>query len=423
MFTVTEQRPVRRVRHNGRGSQILIYLGKQLRFFINESDWKVLPMAGIIAALVTMVIRKRFFQNMEGDLLSAFALACVAIWNGSFNSIQAVCRERQIVKREHRAGLHISAYMLAHMIYQLFLCAMQTGITLFVMVMLGDYESPGVTPMKQVLLGKGFMTPLMALDIGITMLLITYAADMMSLLISSFTHTTTGAMTVMPFVLIFQLIFAGSLIPLPAWSKPLSSFTISNYGIRALTSQAGYNESVLITPLNTLDELQDRRISGEVSLGQMIDYLQDPVVQRYRDRVILPSTTYGQALKTMLQAMELDEEIYEDAVASGFFNPDGTFRPVTLGDVIDYVSGSAVLRQRRDLKISYNTSVGELMELIGKDRVREIVRDTTTAASHKPEYERTVPNIVKNWAMLGLFIVVFAGLATLILEMIDHDKR
>ena len=62
------RRRIRRVRHTGRLDQIFIYLGKQLRFFINQSDWKVLPMAAIIAGLVGMVIRKRFFVNMEGTL-------------------------------------------------------------------------------------------------------------------------------------------------------------------------------------------------------------------------------------------------------------------------------------------------------------------------------------------------------------------
>ena len=111
---------LRRIRHTGRLDQVFIYLGKQLRFFINQSDWKVLPMAAIIAGLVGMVIRRRFFVNMEGSLIGAFALTCVALWNGCFNSIQSVCRERPIVKREHRSGMHISAYVTAHMIYQLF---------------------------------------------------------------------------------------------------------------------------------------------------------------------------------------------------------------------------------------------------------------------------------------------------------------
>ena len=53
----TVEKRMRRIRHTGRSSQVLIYLGKQLRFFINESDWKVLPMAAVIAGLVAMVIR------------------------------------------------------------------------------------------------------------------------------------------------------------------------------------------------------------------------------------------------------------------------------------------------------------------------------------------------------------------------------
>ena len=80
------------------------------------------------------------------------------------------------------------------------------------------------------------------LNLGICMLLISYAADMMSLFISSISRTTTAAMTVMPFVLIFQLVFSGSVFPLPARVQPLSNFTISNYGIRAIAAECGYND-------------------------------------------------------------------------------------------------------------------------------------------------------------------------------------
>ena len=64
----------RRIRHPGRIRQVGIYLGKQFRFFINENDWKVLPMAAVIAGLVAMVIRKRFFVNMEGSLIASGTL-------------------------------------------------------------------------------------------------------------------------------------------------------------------------------------------------------------------------------------------------------------------------------------------------------------------------------------------------------------
>ncbi len=47
-----------------------------------------------------------------------------------------MCRERAIVKREHRSGLHISTYMIAHMVYQLLLCVMQTAATMYVLYLM-----------------------------------------------------------------------------------------------------------------------------------------------------------------------------------------------------------------------------------------------------------------------------------------------
>ena len=126
-----------KLHYPGRGSQVLIYLGKLLRGFIYQSDWKVMPLAALIAGLVSMVVRRDFFLTMEGTIKGAFALTCVGIWNGCFNSIQVVCRERDIIKREHRSGLHISAYIFSHMVYQAGLCLLQTIITLYVCKMTG----------------------------------------------------------------------------------------------------------------------------------------------------------------------------------------------------------------------------------------------------------------------------------------------
>ena len=101
--------PAVKEKHTGRVAQVFIYLGKCLRMFVYQSDWKVLPMGAVIAALVTMVVGANLFKTQEGTKLGVFALVCVCIWNGFFNSIQVVCRERDIIKREHRAGLHMSA--------------------------------------------------------------------------------------------------------------------------------------------------------------------------------------------------------------------------------------------------------------------------------------------------------------------------
>ena len=123
--------------HRGRLAQIPIYLGKNFRMFIYQTDWKVLPMSALIAGLIASVVGENMFVTMEGQFQCSLALTCVCIWNGFFNSIQSVCRERPIIKREHRAGMHISSYIAAHLIYQMFLCAAQALITVSVCKTIG----------------------------------------------------------------------------------------------------------------------------------------------------------------------------------------------------------------------------------------------------------------------------------------------
>ena len=395
----TVRKKTRRIRHTGRTSQVRIYLGKQFRFFINESDWKVLPMAAIIAGLVAMVIKKRFFVNMEGSLIGAFALACVAIWNGCFNSIQAVCRERAIIKREHRSGMHISAYVAAHMIYQFLLCLAQTALTMAVLRTL-DVPIPVA----------GFITPFMLLDIGITMLLISYAADMMSLFLSSISRTTTGAMTLMPFILIFQLVFSGGIIPLPEWSRPLSNFTISSYGIQALAAQSGYNEQPMTSVWTTVAGLKDEVIGGTVTVGEVMEYMDNPSLQKYRDRVAVKALTVAD----VENFLDTENKTGSDEVLS---------EPVTVGQIMDFIRTNKTLEEKKDQTITVNMTVGEIMDIFGEENVKQFIQEKTAQAAYKQEYERSFGNIAGNWVMLVLFILLFAGLATIVLEMIDKDKR
>jgi len=217
-------------RRAGRTGQIRIYLGKLFRIFIHEKDWKVLPMSALIAFMVAYVVGKNMFINMEGTRIGSLAFVCCCIWNGFFNSIQVVCRERPIIKREHRAGLHISAYIAAHMIYQAFLCILQVMITLAV------YWFSGM-----IFPTEGLVTGSFVPDMMITLFLITYASDMMALMVSCIVHTTTSAMTVMPFLLIVQLVFAGVAFPLHGIPEKLSNATISKWGIYAVCTESNYN--------------------------------------------------------------------------------------------------------------------------------------------------------------------------------------
>ncbi len=267
------------IRHKGRVGQTFIYLGKLLRMFVYQSDWKVLPMGAIIASVVTFVVGANLFVTQEGTLMGAFALVCVCIWNGFFNSIQVVCRERGIVKREHRSGMHISSYIMAQMIYQFMLCLAQTVITLVICNLSGVQF-----PQQGIISGQGI------LDVGITLLLITFAADMMALMVSCVVRTTTTAMTVMPFLLIFQLVFSGGFFQLAGFAKKITVLTISRWGLDSLCAVGRYNELKMVTLWNTIFKFKDIEFEGTKPLLDVILQVQE---QGKVDDILYWSGTYN----------------------------------------------------------------------------------------------------------------------------------
>ena len=252
-----------KLKHRGRFAQVFIYLGKLFRMFIFQNDWKVFPMAAIIAGLVSFVVGANLFKTQEGTLMGTFALACICIWNGFFNSIQVICRERAIVKREHRSGMHISSYITAHMIYQACLCLGQTIISIMV-CNITHVSFPTVS----------LFTPWAIVDIGITMFLITYCADMMALMVSAIVHSTTTAMTVMPFLLIFQLVFSGGFFQLDGLSLKVTNFTIAKWGLTALCSQGDYNSKPMVTLWNAISKFQNTQVDDAKPVEEFMIYAQ-----------------------------------------------------------------------------------------------------------------------------------------------------
>ena len=365
-------------RYRGRLDQVGIYFGKFARMFTYQSDWKVLPMAMLISVLVSLVIRRDFFITMEGTIKGSFALTCVAIWNGCFNSIQVICRERDIVKREHRSGMHISSYIFSHMIYQALLCLLQSVFTMAVLV-----------GMKVQFPREGLITSFLVVDIGITVFLISYAADMMSLLISALSHSTTSAMTVMPFVLIFQLVFSGGMFNLPAWTNVLSNFTLSNYGLKCIAAQADYNDLPMVTAWNTLQKIRDKEVKIELSVRDALNYISDG----------------------------------DSDINSVFEQIDVLGTGISLRDVLNYMSSALLSDHLLNQSFSFTTSVGGIVGMIGEDRLKAFILEETANVAKNPAYENTRENILKYYGVFAVFVLAFAVLSVISLEFIDKDKR
>ena len=226
----------------GRRGQIKVYTGKCFRTFFNEKGWKTLISTLIIAVILAWVIGKKTFVIRESTQYGLFAMICGCLWTGLFNSIQSICRERAIIKREHRTGLHISSYVFAHLIFEFILCAVEALIMTIVFGIFRGFPAHGV------------VFPAACIDFYFGFLFVIFASDALGILVSCIVKSENAAMTVMPFVLIVQLVMSGMMFTLPKSAEFVKEFTVSKWGLTALCSSADTNSlpstAALVKKLN-----------------------------------------------------------------------------------------------------------------------------------------------------------------------------
>lgn len=250
-----------KILHRGRIQQIIYCLPTQFRMFF-YLEWKGVPMSALVAGMVALVTARGMFDSMEGTLKGALALSCICVWNGFFNSIQLVCRERDVVKREHRNGMFVSSYVASHMIVQASICAIQTVITIWVCKM-GGMKFPA----------SGYLDSNFYREIGFTLFLITFASDMLSLLISCLARTTTDAMTAMPFLLIAELVFSDVIFSVGERLRPLTNLSFVRWGVRCLSAQSGYNSLPMTSVWSMMSKVRDIEVSGLKPVDMTMDYI------------------------------------------------------------------------------------------------------------------------------------------------------
>ena len=215
---------------SSRGEQIKVYFGKCWRIFKNENGWKVFISSGIITFLISLVTGADMFKGYRATRNGAFALVCACIWIGIFNSIQSVCKERDIIKREHRSGMSIFSYVNAHALFELIQCFLEAVIVTVMTLIFNSDTVPSA----------GAIMPV-ALELTVSFFVIIFSSDMLGLMISCIVKTPQTAMTVMPFVLILQLIMSGMIFELKGFTDKLSNLMISKWGLNAICISANVN--------------------------------------------------------------------------------------------------------------------------------------------------------------------------------------
>ena len=212
--------------------QTSVYFKKIVRIAIREKAWKFIVFAAVIAFLVGTVVSENMFSNFESTKSGFFTLASACIWLGIFNSIQSVCKEHDIVRSEYRQGMRLTSYISANVMWQMVLCFVQS-IIIFIVCLIFGYFGNNV--------GSGVIMNAYV-EYFITIFLLVFGSSVLGIMISSISGNPTTAMTIMPFILILQLIMSGVLFNLSGFSEVIANFTFSKWGMSAFAATADLND-------------------------------------------------------------------------------------------------------------------------------------------------------------------------------------
>lgn len=169
-----------------------------------------------------------------GTQTGLFMLVCVAIFVGICNSIQEICKERNILKREYMTNLRLGSYVLSKLAVQAVVCAVQMIVVTFIYFLFVK---------NKMLPDSGVIFSSIWFEYYITLFLLAFASDTMSLVISSIVKTSATANTFIPIILIVQIVFSGVLFDMDGVMEALSKLMISKWGIAALAATSQLNDS------------------------------------------------------------------------------------------------------------------------------------------------------------------------------------
>lgn len=210
----------------------------------------------LIALLLSLVAGENVFQKVFVSQQMLFSLSCAAVWVGLMNSIQEICKERGILRREYMSDMRLDSYIASKLLVQAGLCFVQSLLTVTVFSFsVGMPES-------------GTIGNVPFIEIHITIFLVMVASSALGLLVSSVAKNPDRAMVFAPILLIPQLLFSGILFTLEGATNIISWFCASRWSMQALGN---------IADCNTLLDAYYRRILGTTYSGQQLENM----VQNY----------------------------------------------------------------------------------------------------------------------------------------------
>ena len=220
--------------YNSGLSQFVVLSARYIRLTFGDPKRCLLlllqaPVLGILLMLVSA-------GSSDGNVLAysasaksmLFCLTCAAFWVGMLNSIQEICKERDIFSREKMSTVRLLPYIASKASVIGVLCIFQSFILVLIMRLFTPLpeNSFGIQPFL------GFL---------ITTCLTTVSAACLGLAVSSLSPNADRAMAIAPIILLPQILFSGVVFELSGFMKFISNIIPCKLSMQNFGTLANFN--------------------------------------------------------------------------------------------------------------------------------------------------------------------------------------
>jgi ABC-type multidrug transport system ATPase subunit len=189
----------------------------------------LLLQAPIIGLLLIMVSHRDGLidSRIEAKKL-VFMLALTGVWFGVINSAREICKEAAVLRRERLAGLSPGAYLLSKLVVLAALVIAQSALLVGVLALRLDMPVHGIGAPALV-------------EIFVTIVLAGFAGIALGLALSAVAATPDKAMSLIPIVLVPQVLFAGVMFMLAGITSVIGWSVSARPAVDALSAIVDMN--------------------------------------------------------------------------------------------------------------------------------------------------------------------------------------
>lgn len=226
--------------------QLIILIKRYIKLIANDVQQLILlfAQAPIVAVLLALVSTEDLYSSYDDTKAILFSLGCASIWLGLMNSVQEICKEKVILQKEHMSDLKLSTYLLSKFIVQGLLAFIQATLMVYIFQKMVGSSS------NSILIDSYW-------DIQIICFLSILCSAALGLCISAIVKNANIAMSIIPLILVPQLLFSGMLFKLEGITEFISNFILCRWSVEGLGTSANLNELThIIQTINPMAEVE-----------------------------------------------------------------------------------------------------------------------------------------------------------------------